>query len=652
MEERVRTRDIRRTLEEYAQQLGVPVDELDFEVVHAELVGPEDDRFYLEAEIEISLKVPGIISIFDCLVEIEDRAKDSKALIKVLPTFRMQLSAEQLEGIGDRIPLTPTQREELYRETVKLMLKEGVIYGHLSADEIGASWERALASVYGLKRPYSFVGAKGKPPRDPYRREIYHIPLVTLAGRVINQRTGRIDFKDRGYTDKKASAGAKLVTVEYIPGELGIRVTGEVIPYKELPPLPFKVDEETIEVRKRVVEGKEIYELVAKKDGYLYVEDEVIGLSEFVKEKRVDYTTGNIEFKGTGVDIEVAVEGDKAIHYAIRDDFKLISPGKTVVVKGNVGRKAVVEGRFVVIEGMVAKDALVKGEVCKVQSLTGGRIEAQRCFVERAVSASVEADDAFIHTLSGTTVRARRIVALKTLRSSTLYAQDFICVEDAEDFNRLIINPLEVPSVAEELEKMVAERTEKQKKVKVLKGVIEKINGRIKGQLNLLVSYLRPTMRDKAVKFGQLVMSLLDKPEKLEEVMEKMPPYVKQVVQEVMKLHGTRREREGECASLEDRISEINEGIDRIKNRPGVVLVLHSMSQDNMVVIGKCKQYFAGELKGPVLFYVEGEKLQQERDWEPMVERIRNYVDDAYLVLFRDYLLEKGLRTYVTSMKL
>ena len=652
MQERVRTRDIKKTLEELANDLGVPVEELDFEVLSAELVGPEGDRFFLEAEIEVSLKLPGIISIFDCLVDVEEKGVESIAYVKVLPTFRMQLSPEQLEKAEDRIVLTPAQKKELVRETKKLLLKEGVIYGHLPDDRIADGWERALVYIYNYKKPFSFEAARGKPPRDPYRREIYYVPLVTPAGKVINERTGRMDFKDRGYTDKKVMKGSKVATIEYIPGEVGIRVTGEVIPFKDIPPLPFQVDEETLEVKKTKSGDKIIYDIIAKMDGYLYVEGGLIGLSEFVKEKKVDYTTGNIVFEGTGVNIEVAVEGDRAIHDAVKDDFKLISPGKTVVVKGNVGRKAVVEGRFVVIEGMVAKDALIKGEVCKVNGITGGKIEADRCFVDRAINAQIEAKEAFAYTLSGAVVKAERIVALKTLRSSILYAYDFICVEEARDFNKFILEPKEVPSIAAKIGELEARKRDLEKRTRVVEGAAKKLDGRIDAQINLLISYMRPVMKENAVKLRPLVRSLLKDPDKLKSVSGKFPPYAKGVVDEIVRLHEGFRQRCEEAEGIKKEIQQVTGEIEEIVNREGVVLVFQELFQDNMVVIRGAKGYFNNTLKGPVLFVKEGGKLSRITDWDEIVKRLSEMFDKEYLELFRDYLLEKGLRSYVTKMKL
>lgn len=113
--ERVKTRDIRRTLEEYAEKYQIPIEEVDFDIISAELVGPENGKFVLETEIELKVKTPGIITIFDCLVEIDNRPKESYAYLKVLPTFRIQLSANQLENAMERIELTSNQKQALLK---------------------------------------------------------------------------------------------------------------------------------------------------------------------------------------------------------------------------------------------------------------------------------------------------------------------------------------------------------------------------------------------------------------------------------------------------------------------------------------------------------------------------------------------------------
>ena len=652
MEERIKTRDIKRTLEEYAEKLQVPVQELDFEILSSELVGPENGRFFLETEISITLKVPGVITIFDCLVDIDDRERESYAYLKVLPTFRMQLSKNQLEKAEGKIELTPTQKEELIKETRKLLYMEGVIYGILPEEKIIDDWGKAIHFVYKVKKPYSFKVAEGKPPKEPYRREIYYIPLITPAGKIINERTGRIDFKDRGYTDKKISKGSKVATIEYTPGEIGIKVTGEIIPYSDIPPLPFEVDRETLEIREIHKTDKIIYEIIALQDGYLYIENGKMGLSEYVKEKVVDYTTGNIVFKDTGVNLEVTGKGDSVFHDAVKDDFKIISPGKSVIIKGNVGRKAVIEASEVIIEGMVAKDAVIKADICKIKAVTGAKVEAKKAFIERAVNATIVSEEAFAHTVSGTTIRAKRIVALKALRYSNLYAYDFICVEEARDFNKLITEPEEVPAIKREIANLQGTIGQEELKIKSLLGQIKKLEGRINGCINLIVSYMKPVLKENAAKLRPILKNLLNNTEKLKETLEKLPTFTKSTAEELLK---RKEELDNLSASIEDlkeKVKKLQERINAIRERTGIILVLGTMSQDNLIQIKKAKRYYNSTLRGPILFYEEEGTLLDTKEWDDIASKLTQHLDSEYIDLFRDYLLEKGLRTYVTRLKI
>ncbi len=652
MTERVKTRDIKGTLEEFSSQLGLPPEELDFEIISMELVGPENGRFFLEAEIEVGIKVPGLITIFDCLVEVDEKLQQSAAYVKVLPTFRMHISSEQLEKAEESLILTPAQKKELIKETKKLLLKEGIIYGHLPDEKIIGGWEKALVFIYKAKKPFSFKAAEGKPPKDPYRREIYYIPLVTPAGKVINERTGRINFKDRGYTDKKVLAGQKVVTVEYIPGEIGIKVTGEVIPFKEIDPLPFKVDEETLEVKEVKKEDKTLYDIIAKKDGYLFIENGLMGLSDYVKEKRVDYTTGNIIFEGTGVNIEVAAEGDRAVHDAVKDDFKLISPGKTVIIKGNVGRKAVVEGSNVVIEGTVAKDATVKADVCKINNTIGAKVIARKAFIDRSVNSNVDAEETFLQVVSGSTIRAKRVIALKSLKSSTFYAHDFICIEEGRDFNKFIINGLEVPQIRKQIEELEKEKAQLESQIKNVEAAIKKAKVHMDGQLNLLVSYMKPTLKENAIKLKPLIYKLLNDHKKLDETVKKLPKYARTVVEDVRMKHMEATKLLNEIKEKKKQIEEIEKRIEELKDTPAQVLILNILIQDNLIMFKDKKNYYTHTLKGPLLLYEEEGKVFEEKGWEEIGQKVKEHLDEDFLNLLRDYLLEKGLRTYITKMKL
>ncbi len=653
MAERVKTRDIKKELEEFSEKIGCPVDEIDFEIISYEIVGPENGKYYADVEIELTLKTPGIIKVFDCIVEIDDTEKTSRAYLKVLPTFRMEVREDQFkEG---RCEFDEEQEEELFKETLKLLLKEGVIYGHLSKEGIIKGWEEAVFSAYVQKRPYRFLVAEGKPPKDPFRREIYYIPLITTAGKVINERTGRIDFKDRGYSDRAVKEGEKIVKVEYVPGEYGIRVTGELIPYTELDPLPFKVDEESVEIREKQEKRRVIYELFAKREGYVSIEDGVLKVSEYVKEKRVDYSTGSIVFDEASVDIEISGEGDKTFVDAVKDGFELVSPDKRVLVKGNVGRKAVVEGGEVIIEGLVAKDALIKGKVCKVARITDAKIVAEEAaYVGRALSSEIEAPHVFAESLSGSRVYAERVVALKVIKHSHIYAYDFIAVELAEDFNHLILDGDKVPVVRKRWEDKEQKKKLIEKEKELEKHELEKVKKRIDATVNLSVSYLKPVLKEKTDKIKALINTLLHNGEldKLKGLMERFPAHVKSSLETVLSLKKKQTEIENRILELEDRIEKLNEEINAAKNKPGLICVFDRLVSDNLIRIRQLKRYFTEAIKGPVVFYDENGTLNSSYDVEQIAAIMRDRVGDNYILSVRDYLLEKGLRVYVTKLKL
>ncbi|NPA15403.1 MAG: DUF342 domain-containing protein [Deferribacteres bacterium] len=653
MGERVKTRDIRRELELFAEQIGCSADEIDFEIISYELVGPENGKYYAEVEIELTLKTPGIIRVFDCIVEVDDTERTSRAYLKVLPTFRMEVREEQFRD--GKCELDEEQEEELLKETQKLLLREGVIYGHLPSEKMVEGWQEAVFTVYVHKRPYKFVVAEGKPPKDPFRREIYYIPLITTAGKVVNERTGRIDFKDRGYSDRAVKEGEKIVRVEFIPGEYGIRVTGELIPFNELDPLPFKVDEETVEVKKEEKKRRIVYELYAKKDGYVSIEDGVLKVSEYVKEKRVDYSTGSIVFDDASVDIEISGEGDKTFIDAVKDGFELISPGKKVLIKGNVGRKAVIEGGEVIIEGLVAKDAVIKGEICKVTRITDARIIAHEAvYVERALSSEIEAPRVFAETLSGSRVYAERVVALKVIRHSHIYAYDFIAVERAEDFNHLILDGSEVSIVRRRWQDKEHKKKLLEKEKEVELHELEKLKRRMEATINLAVNYLKPVLKEKADKIKALITTLLHNGDfdRLKTLIERFPSHVKASLETAISLKKKQKEIEKRIAELEGRIQKLDEEISAAKDKPGVVCVFDRLVSDNLVRIKRLKRYFTELVKGPVVFYDENGVLNSTSDVEQIASVMRGRVDEDYLASVRDYLLEKGLRVYVTKLKL
>ncbi len=653
MGERVKTRDIKRELEEFAERIGCPVDELDFDVISFELVGPEDGKYNAEIEIEIGLKTPGLIKVFDCVVEVEDMEKTSRAYLKVLPTFRMDINDEQFKE--ERCELTQEQEEELFKETLKILLLNGVIYGHIPRDKLLDKWEEALFNIYAHRKPYKFIVAEGKPPKDPFRREVYFIPLVTPAGKVINERTGRINFKDRGYSDRAVSAGDRLALVEFIPGEYGIRVDGSLIPYTELDPLPFEVDKETIKIVRKEDKNRIIFELFALKDGYVSVEEGKFRISEYVKEKSVDYSTGSIVFDEASVNIEITGEGEGSFIDAVKDGFELISPGKKVVVKGNVGRKALVEGGEVIIEGLVAKDAVIRGKICKVSSITDATIEAEdTAYVGKAFSSKIKSSKVFADMLSGSKVYAEKVVALKVIRHSALYAYDFIMVELGEDFNHFILSGDEVPMISMRWRGMEQTKKALEKEKDIELHELKKIEKRIESTVNLAVGYMKPVFKDKTDKLKALIVSLLNQNniEKLNELMQKLPSHVRATLSSTTGMLNKKQEILNRVKEIEDRIKEVEKRLEKERNKPGIVCVLDRMIKDNVIRIRHHKRYFTDSVKGPIAFYDDEDALLSVTDADVIADIIKNRVDENFILSVRDFLLDKGLRVYVTKLKL
>ncbi len=644
----VKTRDPAKALEEIAAEYGMEAKDLSFDVVSMDVYHvPTTQGYVAEYTLDVYPATYTYVEVFDTILD-EEEYPVPLANLRVLPTTRVFFQE------GNEGPALG----ELLRKTRAKMALEGVIYGLVSDDEIKNEWLKILEKWSKGKREMStFVVAKGRPVVHPSREEIYHVPLITYAGRVIDKRSGRMDFKDRGYTERKVEPGNVVVTVEYFPGEMGVKVNGAVIPFKPISPLPFVVDEETLEVKEESKDKKRIYQLIAKVDGFVVIEKGKISLSPVLKLKGVDYSTGSVDLADRPQGVDILISGtDMETTDAVRDGFKVVSPGKAIEIKGSVGRNAVVDGRAVIVKGTVASGAVIRAEEeCVLNIVTGASVECDgKVSIARANNATVKSRTVEVNMLSGGRVEGEIVFGVKNLNHTTIAATKLILIVDTMGINNFVIDPMEVEKKREEIRKLKEQKESAEDQIAKTLAQLKEQENKKEGKVTALTRMLKGSVFKNTnvpnLKIKSLILRLAEGDPKVEaQLMPKLPLFAKKMVEEIVDYNDTIAGIEAKIERLRHDVELLTKIIKDESTPKGVVFVVNEIGRDNYVKIGKGKEVFREESRG--LFMLVGfplgeptavVKVSEPEEMKSHLVRVLDREDRIYL---NEVLSKKGLKS-------
>ncbi len=643
----VKTRDPARALEEIAAEYGMEPSDLSFEVVSMDVYHvPTTQGYVAEYTLDIFPATYTYVEVFDAILD-EEEYPIPMATLRVLPTTRVFFQP------GNEEPALG----ELLRKTRSKMALEGVIYGLVSDEEIKEEWRKILEKWSKGKREMStFVVAKGRPVVHPSREEIYHVPLITYAGKVIDKRSGRIDFKDRGYTERKVEPGSVVVSIEFFPGEMGVKVNGAVIPFKPIPPLPFVVDEETLEVRESSRGKKKLYEIVAKVDGFVVIEKGKISLSPVLKLAGVDYSTGSVDMVDRSQGVDILISGaDVETTDAVKDGFKVVSPGKAIEIKGSVGRNAVVDGRVVIVKGTIASGAVIRAEEeCNLNIVTGAHVECDgKTVIARANNATVKSRSVEINMLSGGRVEGEIVSVVKNLNHTTIAATKLILIVDTSGVNNFVIDPMEVEKKRIEIEKLKDQKEEAERRIVKTSTELEEVKKKRDGKLTALVRMLRGSIFKNLnvpdLRIKSLILKLVEGDPKVEEqLLPKLPLFAKKMVEELQDYGDTITSIEARLERLRHDVELLTKIIKDESSPKGMVMVVNEVGADNSVRIGNGKEYFKQPQKGPFLLVGfppgEAKSVVKVTDSREIKGHLKKVLDKDERVYLDQCLSQKGLK--------
>ena len=396
------------------------------------------------------------IELLDLMLHLDVRQGMKYAFISIRPNTR----------------ITAPHDPEVFQtiiETIKRELRQkGLSHGVHKAKTITSEVKRYLTDyqqIEARKTLYTFPIASPTPPQkgDDGSLEVL-VDLKLKPGKIRDEKTGKIDYHDLGFSETLIHAGEPLVIINHAtPGIDGCDIFKK--PIKAKPGTEEKMpsyDRKSISREDDTENNKTV--LKAAITGFLYQES---GRGYFIDKdvltKQVDFSTGNIEVQDfSDIDTVIKVSGSNDI---MRDSVK---PGFTlkareIVIEGNVGRGATIEGDKITITGIVDMKARVIGRQIEIGKVVGAHIEGSEIKINSVLqNATVVGQNVRINTCMSSAVSGEEVFINQELRSGNVTASHFIFCQQASGttHSTLTIDPLAIPSFRERLE-------EQQKQVEI-----------------------------------------------------------------------------------------------------------------------------------------------------------------------------------------
>lgn len=388
------------------------------------------------------------IELLDLMLHLDERQGLEYAFISIRPNTRIIK------------PLDPAVLHTIL-ETIKAELrKKGVCHGINKTNTIVSEVKRYLTDYHRIaanKTFYTFPIAGPTPPQkgDDGKIEVL-VDLKLKPGKIKDEKTGKIDYYDLGFSETLIHTGKSLVIISHAtPGIDGIDIFKQ--PIKAVAGNKERVpdyDRKTITCEDDPDNNQTV--LKAAITGFLYQES---GRGYFIDKdvltKQVDFSTGNIEVQDfSEIDTTIKVSGKNDImHDSVKPGFTL--KAKEIVIDGNVGRGATIEGDNIIISGIVDAKARIIGRKIEIGKVVGAHIEGSDIKINAVLqSATVVGEQVRISTCMSSEVSGEEVFINRELRSGSVTASNFIFCHQASgtSHSTLTIDPFAIPSFRQKLE--------------------------------------------------------------------------------------------------------------------------------------------------------------------------------------------------------
>ncbi|HDS15951.1 MAG TPA: DUF342 domain-containing protein [Proteobacteria bacterium] len=389
------------------------------------------------------------IELLDILLHLDERRGLEYAFLSIRPNTR----------ITD--PEDPAVLPAIVEAVVNQLKQKKIGHGIIPKSDLIAEITRYLADydkIRAQKTFFTFPLAAPSPPQPGIDGNLeILIELKLKPGKICNEKTGKIDYHDLGFSENLIHQDEPLAIITHATaGRDGIDIFSR--PIKARPGQEAKLpsfDRKTIYRTDNPEFNQTI--LRAGSTGFLYHEPERgYFISKDVLAKEINFSIGNIEVNDfSEIDSTIKISGNKDIlHESVKPGFSLKS--REIIIDGNVGRGATIEGDSIIISGIVDSQAKVIGRRIEIGKVIGAHVEGDEIKINQVVqNATISGREIRIGSCLSSTILGEEIYIERELRSSTLSAARFIFCQSTRGtiHSNLSINPLVIPSFLRQLEK-------------------------------------------------------------------------------------------------------------------------------------------------------------------------------------------------------
>lgn len=293
---------------------------------------------------------------------------------------------------------------------------------------------------------------------DSFLEEL--IDLELKPGKISNEKTGKIDYHDLGFSDKLVKKNSDIAILTHATAGIdGSTIYGDLIeaePGKEIVKLTY--DHKSIIAEEQPEKNQTV--LKALITGFLY-RDAKKGffIDPNVLVHQVDFSTGNIAIKEFNqVSTAIKVEGSTNIlKDTVKPGFTLMA--KEIKINGNVGRGAVLEGEEINISGIVDPGASITGNSISINKVVGAFIKGNDIHIKSVVeNATITGKHVEMKTFVTSTIKGDEVIIHEAMHGGTVTAGSFIyCHGVFGSGNSVLrIDPMVLPDYQEQEEKLKA----------------------------------------------------------------------------------------------------------------------------------------------------------------------------------------------------
>jgi len=271
---------------------------------------------------------------------------------------------------------------------------------------------------------------------------------------------------------------------------------------------------------------------VANKDGYVYINENVINIKDEIEVNEISLKTGHVKgAEDSNVKLEVKESG--VLKEAIKDG--MIVETTELVVKGNVGSGAKIKAKILEIDGQTHKKSKILAQNAEIHTHKG-YLKANYVIIDRLEGGVIEAKEVYIKQAISGKIRAKKIKIELLGSHLVLYASHVIEIDNLKgNENKFIIDEAILDNKDEyvdELEDIIKElnikirRYKKQFKdnKKVImknKSFINTLKSKVKQQKNENLD-INPVFIQKIKKFNDFVKKTKELEYKIKKLIDKV----------------------------------------------------------------------------------------------------------------------------------